>query len=47
MRANVRNSVDHLRHASAVLEELVLKGRLRVVGSEYDLETGKVTFFDY
>ena len=47
MHANVRNSVDHLRHASAILEELVLKGRLRVVGSEYDLETGRVTFFDY
>ncbi|HSN25870.1 MAG TPA: carbonic anhydrase [Kofleriaceae bacterium] len=47
VRVNVRNSVDHLRHGSAILEELVLKGRLRIVGSEYDLETGRVTFFDY
>jgi carbonic anhydrase len=47
MRANVRNSVDHLRHGSAILEELVLKGRLRVVGAEYDLETGRVTFLDH
>src|SRR4051794_2559677 len=46
MRANVRASVDHLRHGSAVLEELVLKGRLRVVGAEYELETGAVNFFD-
>ncbi len=47
MRANVRASVDHLRHGSQILEELVMKGRLQVVGSEYDLETGRVNFFDY
>lgn len=47
MRANVRASVDHLRHGSQILEELVLKGRLKVVGAEYDLETGRVNFFDY
>ena len=47
MRANVRASVDHLRHGSQILEELVLKGRVQVVGSEYDLETGRVNFFDY
>jgi carbonic anhydrase len=47
MRANVRASVDHLRHGSQILEELVLKERLRVVGSEYELETGRVNFFDY
>jgi carbonic anhydrase len=47
MQANVRASVDHLRHGSQVLEELVLKERVRVVGAEYDLETGRVNFFDY
>ncbi|HEY1553189.1 MAG TPA: carbonic anhydrase [Kofleriaceae bacterium] len=47
MRANVRASVDHLRHGSEILEELVLKSRVRVVGSEYDLETGRVSFFDH
>lgn len=47
MRANVRASVDHLRHGSQILEELVMKGRLQVVGAEYDLETGRVNFFDY
>lgn len=45
--ANVRASVDHLRHGSQILEELVIKGRVQVVGSEYDLETGRVTFFDH
>jgi carbonic anhydrase len=47
VRANVRASVDHLRHGSQILEELVMKGRVKVVGSEYELETGRVTFFDY
>jgi carbonic anhydrase len=47
MRANVRASVDHLRHGSQILEDLVLKGRVRVVGAEYELETGRVSFFDH
>jgi carbonic anhydrase len=47
VRANVRASVDHLRHGSQILEELVMKGRVQVVGSEYEIETGRVTFFDY
>lgn len=47
VRANVRASVDHLRHGSQILEELVLKGRVSVVGAEYDLETGHVQFFDH
>jgi carbonic anhydrase len=45
-RANVRASVDHLRHGSRLLEELVSSGRLAVVGAEYQLETGAVQFFD-
>jgi carbonic anhydrase len=46
MRANVRASVNHLRHASEVLERLAEEGGLAVVGSELDLATGEVTFFD-
>ena len=46
IRANVRASADHLRHGSEILEELVLAGRLAVVGAEYELETGEVHFFD-
>jgi carbonic anhydrase len=38
--------VDHLRHGSQLLEELVLAGRVGVIGAEYELETGKVQFFD-
>jgi carbonic anhydrase len=46
VRANIRASVDHLRHGSAVLEELIQKQGLMVVGAEYSLETGVVDFFD-
>ena len=46
VRANVRASVDHLRHGSELLEELIRKDGLLVVGAEYALETGVVTFFD-
>lgn len=46
VRANVRASADHLRHGSRLLEELVLAGRVAVVGAEYELETGAIHFFD-
>lgn len=46
VRANVRASVDHLRHGSPLLEELVAAGTVAVVGAEYDLATGIVDFFD-
>lgn len=46
VRANVRASADHLRHGSALLEQLVVAGRVAVVGAEYELETGAVHFFD-
>jgi carbonic anhydrase len=46
IRANVRASADHLRHGSRILEDLVLAGRLAIMGAEYELETGAVHFFD-
>jgi carbonic anhydrase len=46
VRANVRASVNHLRHGSELLERLSLDDGLLVVGAEYSLETGVVTFFD-
>jgi len=46
VRANVRISADHLRHGSALIEQLCRDGRLLVVGGEYSLETGLVEFFD-
>jgi carbonic anhydrase len=46
VRANIRMSADHLRHGSAVLEQLIHEDGLVVVGAEYSLETGVVDFFD-
>ncbi len=46
VRANVRASVDHLRHGSELLERLAAEAGLLVVGAEYSLETGIVEFFD-
>jgi carbonic anhydrase len=46
VRANVRASASHLRHGSELLERLIRKDGLVVVGAEYSLESGVVTFFD-
>ena len=46
VRDNVRASVAQMRHHSDVLEELIDKAGLLVVGAEYSLETGLVDFFD-
>ncbi|MQA30822.1 MAG: carbonic anhydrase [Luteitalea sp.] len=46
VRANIRASANQVRHGSEVLEELIQKGRVLVVGAEYSLETGVVDFFD-
>ena len=47
VRSNVFASVNQLRHGSAVLESLIAKGKLKVVGAEYSLETGGVVFYDF
>jgi len=46
VRANVRASVNHLRHGSELLEQLIARDGLVVVGAEYSLETGEVDFFE-
>jgi len=46
VRANVLASADHLRHGSRLLEEMVLRKELHIVGAEYDIESGLVDFFD-
>ncbi|MBK9265775.1 MAG: carbonic anhydrase [Polyangiaceae bacterium] len=45
-RANIRASVNHLRHGSRVLEQRIAEGRLCVIGAEYAIETGRVDVFD-
>jgi len=44
--ANVRHSVSRLRHGSLLLEQLIERGDLTVVGAEYSIESGAVEFFD-
>src|ERR1700726_3104325 len=46
VRANIQASVKHLRHGSDIIEQLIQKAGLLVVGAEYSLETGVVEFFD-
>jgi carbonic anhydrase len=46
VRANIRASANHLRHGSALLEQLIRDNGLLVVGAEYSLESGVVDFFD-
>jgi carbonic anhydrase len=46
VRLNVLASVQQLRHGSEILEQLISRGTLCVVGAEYSLETGEVDFFE-
>ena len=46
VRANVRASVAHLSHGSEIIEDLVAREGLLIVGAEYSLETGEVDFFE-
>ncbi|MGH7469329.1 MAG: carbonic anhydrase [Longimicrobiales bacterium] len=46
VRANVRASTHHLRHGSELLEKLIREDGLMVVGADYSLESGIVSFFD-
>jgi carbonic anhydrase len=46
VRANVRASAGRLRHGSEILEQLIERDGLLVVGAEYSLETGVVEFFE-
>ena len=45
IRANVRASVERLRHESLILEQLVDAGDLQIIGAEYSIETGNIEFF--
>ncbi len=44
--SNVRLMVQMIRDKSPVLRELEQKGEILVVGAMYDVETGKVTWYD-
>ena len=42
--ANVRASVDQLSHSSRMIEELVISGKVKIVGALLDLHSGSVSF---
>ena len=44
--ANVRASVEALRHGSGILEGLIEAGKLRIVGAKYSIATGEVLFLE-
>lgn len=44
VRANVRASVEQLVRGSSILEQLMDRGELDIVGAEYSIETGEVDF---
>jgi carbonic anhydrase len=46
VRANVRAAANQLRHGSEVIERLIERDGLLVVGAEYSLQTGRVHVFD-
>jgi carbonic anhydrase len=46
VKANVRAQAAALRQGSSLMERLILEEGLIVVGAVYELETGKVDFFD-
>jgi carbonic anhydrase len=46
VRANIRASAHQLRHGSQVIEQLIQRNGLLVIGAEYSLQTGIVECFD-
>ena len=46
VRANIHSSVEHLRHGSDILEDLIENDGLQIVAAEYSLRTGQVEFLD-
>lgn len=46
VRANVRASVENLRHGSAIIERMIAERGVWVVGAEYDLASGAVTLLE-
>jgi len=42
VKANVRACVEQLRSGSTLIDAMISEGRLRVVGAEYHLETGRI-----
>ena len=46
IHANILAATSHLMHGSQMLESLVEQGALKIIGAEYSLETGHVSFLE-
>jgi carbonic anhydrase len=46
IQSNILAATSQLMHGSQMLESLVQKGNLIIVGAEYSLQTGEVNFFE-
>ncbi len=46
VRENVRRTVDRLRNSEPSIIEPLRAGKLKIVGARYDLDDGKVDFFE-
>lgn len=42
--SNVHNSIKEMRERSSILKEMEENGEIKIVGANYDVSTGKVTF---
>lgn len=42
--ANVRKTIENIRNQSPILKEMEDNGKIKIVGAEYHMETGKVDF---
>jgi carbonic anhydrase len=42
VRANIRNTVERLKHADPILAGKIQSGAVKIVGARYDLDSGKV-----
>jgi carbonic anhydrase/SulP family sulfate permease len=43
---NVTGTIAYIRSASRTLRELEAAGKIAIVGSMYDIKTGRVTFYE-
>ena len=43
---NIRLAINQVREQSAILNSLEEKGKILIIGALYDIDSGKVTFFD-
>ena len=43
---NVKKSIEAIRHESSTLRKLEKDGKIKIVGANYDVETGVVTWLD-